>query len=73
MSLVCDTPPCSQTNNVGQITSLTMPQGHKHCQTIILHTMWRIRKGGGLSITDEKWQMAGFGETEEDVERGGGK
>lgn len=38
--------------------------------------MWRIRKGGGgggLSITDEKWQMAGFGETEEDVERGGGK
>lgn len=71
-SRVCDTPSCSQSNNIGQITSLTMPQGHKHGRTIILHTMWRIRKGG-LSIIDEKWQMAGFGETGEDMERGGGK
>lgn len=29
---------------------------------------------GGASITDEKWQRAGFGETGEDIEtRGGGK
>lgn len=26
----------------------------------------------GGSIIDEKWQLADFGETEEDIERGGG-
>lgn len=48
-----------------------MPQGHRHDRAIILHTMWRIRKGG-LSIIDEKWQMVDFGETGEHIGRGGG-
>ena len=47
ISRVGDTPSCSQTNTTGQITSLTVPQGHKRGRTIILHTMWRVTGEGG--------------------------
>lgn len=40
-------PSCSQTNNVGQITSLTTPQGHERGRTITIHTTWRAPKGVG--------------------------
>lgn len=67
-------PTCTQTNNVGQITSLTTPQGHMHCRTTTLPTTWLAPKGVGggvwvertLSIIDEKWQMAVF------LRKGGG-
>lgn len=49
---VCDTPSCSETDNVGQITSLTMPQGHKHCRTIILQTMWPSLLGREVGVKE---------------------
>lgn len=38
-------PTCTQTNNVGQITSLTTPQGHMHCRIITVDTTWLPPKG----------------------------
>uniref|UniRef100_A0A665UN14 Protocadherin gamma-C3 n=1 Tax=Echeneis naucrates TaxID=173247 RepID=A0A665UN14_ECHNA len=51
-------------NNGG--TSTAEPLYYTHCGVF-------AREGGRGSIIDEKWQMAGFRETGEDIERGGGK
>lgn len=55
------TPPCSHTNNTGQTTSLSASRARARPNHYYTHNVASTGRRGGLSIIDEKWQMAGFG------------